>query len=83
MESGVTTERDRNFLRIMSLDKAIEHNKEHRKKFRGSKSFDPHCRNHGACSWCVENRTFFDKKERERTERELKDYENNCSCSEE
>lgn len=40
----------------MSLDKAIEHGKEHRKPFRGSKAFDKTCRCHGTCDWCKENR---------------------------
>ena len=40
----------------MSLDKAIEHGKEHRKPYYGSKAFDPSCRNHGGCPWCEENR---------------------------
>ena len=40
----------------MSLDKAIEHGKEHRKKYYGSKAIDASCRNHGGCSWCEENR---------------------------
>ena len=40
----------------MSLDKAIEHKKENRKPFRGSKAIDPSCRNHGGCPWCKENR---------------------------
>ena len=40
----------------MSLDKAIEHNKEHRKEYRGSKAIDKTCRNHGGCEWCEENR---------------------------
>ena len=40
----------------MSLDKAIEHKKEHRKPYRGSKAIDPSCRNHGGCPWCEENR---------------------------
>lgn len=40
----------------MSLDKAIEHGKEHRKPYTGSKSFDYSCRNHGDCPWCKENR---------------------------
>ena len=31
----------------MSLDKAIEHGKEHRKEYRGSKAIDKTCRNHG------------------------------------
>ena len=42
----------------MSLDKAIEHGKEHRKPYRGSKAIDPSCRNHGGCPWCEENRKF-------------------------
>ena len=40
----------------MSLDKSIAHGKEHRKPYRGSKAFDPSCRNHGGCPWCEENR---------------------------
>ena len=41
----------------MSLDKAIEHGKEHRKPYRGSKAIDRSCRNHGSCKWCLGNRT--------------------------
>lgn len=40
----------------MSLDKAIEHGKEHRKQYYGSKAIDATCRNHGGCQWCEENR---------------------------
>ena len=40
----------------MSLDKAIEHGKEKRKPYRGSKAIDRTCRNHGGCDWCRENR---------------------------
>lgn len=42
----------------MSLDKAIEHGKEHRKQYTGSKSFDYSCRNHGDCPCCKANRLF-------------------------
>ena len=51
----------------MSLDKAIEHGKEKRKPYRGSKSFDNTCRNHGGCDWCRKNRQhkFRDKKPNE------------------
>jgi len=42
----------------MGLDKAIEHHKEHRKKYRGAKAVDPSCRNHGDCDYCKGNRTF-------------------------
>ena len=43
----------------MSMDKAIEHGKEHRKLWRGSvnsKNFDKTCRNHGSCDYCKFNR---------------------------
>lgn len=40
----------------MSLDKAIEHGKEHRKPYYGSKAIDRTCRNHGTCEWCRGNR---------------------------
>lgn len=42
----------------MSLDKAIDHGKEKRKQYRGSKAIDKTCRNHGSCQWCEKkNRT--------------------------
>ena len=40
----------------MSLDKAIESGKEHRKQYRGCQAFDPGCRCHGGCTWCRDNR---------------------------
>lgn len=40
----------------MSLDKAMEHGKEHREPYRGEKEIDPSCRNHGSCKWCENNR---------------------------
>lgn len=46
----------------MSLDKAIEHGKEHRRKYRGAKAVDKNCRNHGGCDWCLGNRTHKYKK---------------------
>jgi hypothetical protein len=42
----------------MALDKAIEHGKEKRKPYRGAKSFDFSCRNHGSCKYCEGNRTY-------------------------
>lgn len=42
----------------MSLDKAIEHKKEHRKSYYGSKVFDKQCRCGGYCSWCRSNRLY-------------------------
>lgn len=46
----------------MSLDKGIESGKEKRKKYRGAKSFDRTCRNHGSCSYCEGNRQHKNKK---------------------
>lgn len=43
----------------MSMDKAIEHGKEHRKPWRGSnrsKNLDKTCRNHGSCDYYKFNR---------------------------
>jgi len=50
----------------MSLDKAIEHGKEHREQYRGSKAVDCTCRNNGSCEWCKQNRTIHDTRDRER-----------------
>ena len=40
----------------MSLEKAIQHGKEKRKNYRGSKTWDWSCRNHGSCDYCRNNR---------------------------
>ena len=56
----------------MSLDKSIQHGKEHRKQYRGSKEIDRSCRNHGSCSWCRDNRLHkFKKNEYENFESEI------------
>lgn len=52
----------------MSLDKAIEHGKEHRKPYRRAKAICGSCRNHGTCEWCKSNRTIREQKEKERME---------------
>jgi hypothetical protein len=45
----------------MSLDKAIKHGKEKRKPYRGSKSFDPSCRNN-SCPRCLSDALYANKK---------------------
>lgn len=40
----------------MSLNKGIEHGKEHRQSYRGAKARDHMCRNHGDCPYCQGNR---------------------------
>ena len=54
----------------MSLDKAIEHGKEKRKQYRGSKLYDRSCRNHGSCPWCQGNRRFKFRDKRPMDEKE-------------
>lgn len=39
----------------MSLDKSIEHGKEHRKLYHDPKAIDPSCRNHGSCPHFYQN----------------------------
>lgn len=51
----------------MSLEKAIQHKKEHRKPYGKAtgtyaKSVDTSCRNHGSCIWCMGNRLYSIKK---------------------
>ena len=54
----------------MTLNKAIEHGKEHRKPYKGAKSIDCTCRNHGSCQWCKENRLHKFKMSEERGKEE-------------
>lgn len=56
----------------MSLVKAIEHGKEHRKPYRGIKSFDWSCTNHGSCTYCMNNRLIQTRKIEEKAKDELK-----------
>ena len=57
----------------MSLNKAIEHGKEHRKPYTGAKAIDCTCRNHGSCDWCKENRTISRIKAYEAAQIDLKE----------
>lgn len=47
----------------MSLDKSIEHGKEHRCEYYGSKRCDRSCRNHGSCPYCQRNRLYKKRKQ--------------------
>lgn len=40
----------------MSLDKAIEYGKEHRKQYYGAKAVDAQCRCNGTCLYCRRSR---------------------------
>lgn len=58
----------------MSLDKAIQHHKEHRKRYQGSKAIDPSCRCHGGCDWCLGNRLYKYKKKQLQLEQKEQEY---------
>lgn len=59
----------------MSLDKAIEHGKEHRRKYHGAKAVDSTCRNHGSCEWCLANRQYSSRKREEAAESVRREWE--------
>lgn len=46
----------------MSMEKAIQHGKEKRHPYYGSKRFDASCRPHGTCGFCLGNRMHSDRK---------------------
>lgn len=58
----------------MSLDKAIKYGKEHRKSYKGGKTIDKTCRNHGSCNWCKGNRLFSNFKRAFSSLMQLKEY---------
>ena len=57
----------------MSLDRAIEHGKEKRKPYRGSKRSDKGCRCHGDCGYCQDDRFIQARKEKERILNEIQE----------
>lgn len=57
----------------MSLDKAIEHGKEHRKQYKGAKAIDCTCRNHGSCEYCKQGRLYQIRKEKQKVLSKLKE----------
>lgn len=59
----------------MSLNKAIESGKEHRKKYSFAKSVDKQCRNHGDCPYCKGNRLYNTKKREEKADYREKEEE--------
>ena len=60
----------------MGLEKAIEHGKEHRQHYRGSKRFAWSCRNNNGCPWCEGNRLHKSKiKEQSAIEKLKEDFD--------
>ncbi len=50
----------------MSLCKAIQSGKEHRKPYGINKQVDVTCRNHGGCLYCLRSRTYRTQKDLEK-----------------
>jgi len=59
----------------MSMERAIEHGKEHRRRYYDSRRFDWSCKNHGSCPWCWGNRAYQRRREDEAAMSEIEDYE--------
>ena len=58
----------------MSLDKSIQHNKEHRKQYYDSRAVDTTCRSHGSCPWCQGNRKHKNDIKEERLRQDLDSF---------
>lgn len=50
------------------FDTNYPNRKDKRRPYRGSKTFDRSCRNHGSCDWCKGQRLYQIQKEQERVE---------------
>ena len=64
-------------VRRLSLYKAIEHGKEHRKQYgtQGDygKLVDKNCRNHGSCPYCEGNRNYNTRKRKQKADYSIKE----------
>ena len=57
------------------MDKAIRSGKEHRKEYRKAKAVSEHCRNHGGCEYCLNNRLHKNKIKELSASQQLNDFE--------
>lgn len=64
----------------MSFGETYPNRKDHRCQYRGAKSFDRSCRNHGSCPYCKRSRKYQYLKEIERVEFELGYYIKRLKC---
>lgn len=62
----------------MGLWKSIQHRKEKRKPYYGSRRFDLSCCNHGSCPWCYSNRMYQQRKLDVTAKQELMEFANGC-----
>lgn len=63
----------------MTFDKAIRHGKVKRRQYRGSKSFDRSCRNHGSCGYCRGDRLHGRKIAERSADEQIRDSRNESS----
>lgn len=47
---------------VVSLSKAILHNKERRREYRGARAIASSCRHQGSCSYCERNRRIAERR---------------------
>lgn len=59
----------------MSLNKAIQHKKEHRRPYYGTKAIDATCRNHGSDDWAKANRLYGATRSKAAAESAIREYE--------
>ena len=59
----------------MSLEKGIQHGKEHRKPYYKSGRYDPTCRPNGGCPYCENKRAHKNKKKELDQKQQIKDLE--------
>lgn len=59
----------------MGLEKSIQYGKEKRKRYYGSKAFDPTCRNHGSDEYARNNRLYNARKKIAKMNAQIKDFE--------
>lgn len=57
----------------MSMLKAIEHGKEHRKLYGGIMDYMSCRLHHGPCRWCIDDRLYQSKKELEKANNKMKE----------
>jgi hypothetical protein len=67
----------------MSLDKAIEHGKEYREPYYGSKAVDKSCRCGGDCPYCRKNPPRRDRRLEIKAQDALNEGEDMWPCEEE
>lgn len=59
----------------MSLNKAIEHGKEHRRQYTKAKAVSKRCRNHGTCLYCRDNRLHNSKAKKLHAEQDMQEVQ--------